>query len=42
MVSPYSQVLTTQQVCANQQFIRVTLTGDTCVLGDFTQEEARR
>ena len=35
-ISPYSQVLHTEQVCANQQFIRVAQSGYTCVLGDFT------
>ena len=36
-VSPYTQVLNgTDQVCSNQQFIHVALTGDTCTLGDFT------
>ena len=34
--SPYTQVLHSDQVCANQQFIHVTQTGDTCALGDFT------
>ena len=34
--SSFTEVLNTDQVCANQQFIRVTLTGDQCVLGDFT------
>jgi len=34
--SPYTQNLHTDQVCANQQFIHVTRTGDTCALGDFT------
>jgi hypothetical protein len=34
--SSFTEVLNNEQVCANQQFIRVTLTGDQCVLGDFT------
>ena len=34
--SPYSQVVYTDQVCSNQQFIRVEQSGYTCVLGDFT------
>jgi len=34
--SPYSQVLTSDMVCANQQIIHVALTGDSCMLGDFT------
>ena len=34
--SPWTQVLHTNQVCANQQFIHVIQTGDTCSLGDFT------
>ena len=34
--SPWAQVLHSDQVCANQQFIHVTRTGDTCALGDFT------
>jgi len=33
---PYSQVVYTDQVCSNQQFIRVEQSGYTCVLGDFT------
>ena len=40
--SPYTQVLHSDQVCANQQFIHVTQTGDTCALGDFTLVSARR
>ena len=34
--SPWTQVLHNDQVCSNQQFIRVIRTGDTCSLGDFT------
>ena len=34
--SPWTQVLHNDQVCSNQQFIRVTRTGDTCSLGAFT------
>lgn len=37
--SPYTQVLHNDQVCSNQQFIHVTLTGDMCSLGDFTPVE---
>jgi hypothetical protein len=34
--SPWSQVLhTSDMVCANQQFIHVLQTGDTCALGEF-------
>jgi hypothetical protein len=36
-VSPYSEKLTSDLICANQQFIHVTLTGDDCALGSFTQ-----
>jgi hypothetical protein len=35
-VSPYSQKLNGDLVCSNQQFIHVLLTGNDCVLGDFT------
>jgi len=41
-VSPFTQVLHSDQVCANQQFIHVTLTGDDCVLGEFTPLAAQR
>jgi hypothetical protein len=42
-VSPYTQVLRSGDlVCANQQFIHVTLTGDDCVLGEFTPVPAQR
>jgi hypothetical protein len=42
-VSPYTQVLRSGDlVCSNQQFIHVTLTGDDCVLGDFTPAAAQR
>ena len=34
--SPWTQVLHTDQICANQQFIHVQRTGDTCILGEFT------
>jgi hypothetical protein len=35
--SPWSQVLHSgDMVCANQQFIHVLQTGDTCALGQFT------
>ena len=40
--SPWTQVLHNDQVCSNQQFIRVIRTGDTCSLGDFTQVDAQR
>lgn len=40
--SPWTQVLHSDQVCANQQFIHVTQTGDTCALGDFTLVSAPR
>lgn len=36
-VSSYTEKLTSDLVCANQQFIHVTLTGDDCALGDFTE-----
>jgi hypothetical protein len=36
-VSPYTEKLTSDLVCANQQFIHLTLTGDDCALGDFTE-----
>jgi len=36
-VSPFTEVLHSGDlVCANQQFIKLSLTGDQCVLGDFT------
>jgi hypothetical protein len=36
-VSPFTEVLNSGElVCANQQFIRLALTGNQCVLGDFT------
>jgi len=36
-VSPYAQVLPNgEMVCANQQFIHVLQTGNTCTLGEFT------
>src|SRR4030095_2493342 len=40
--SPWTQVLHSDQVCANQQFIHVARTGDTCALGDFTPADAQR
>ena len=40
--SPYTQVLHSDLVCANQQFIHPTRTGDTCALGDFTLVGAPR
>jgi hypothetical protein len=36
-VSPFIEKLTTDLVCANQEFIHVTLTGDNCSLGSFTE-----
>ena len=35
-VSPFTEKLTTDLICANQQFIHVALTGNDCALGDFT------
>ena len=36
-ISPYTQVLQNgERVCANQQFIHVLQTGNTCTLGEFT------
>jgi hypothetical protein len=35
----FSQVIRTDEICANQQFIRVLGTGNTCQLGDFTLVE---
>jgi hypothetical protein len=40
--SPWTQVLHTDQVCANQQFIYVARTGDTCSLGEFSPVEPQR
>jgi len=40
--SPWTQVLHSDQICANQQFIHVTQTGNTCSLGDFTPLPAQR
>ena len=41
--SPYTQVLHNGDlVCANQQFIHVNQTGNTCSLGEFTPAEAAR
>ena len=42
--SPWTQVLHGggDQVCANQQFIHVIRTGNTCSLGDFTPVDAPR
>jgi len=41
-VSPFTQVLHSGDlVCSNQQFIHVTLTGDDCVLGEFTPVTAQ-
>src|SRR5438270_608885 len=41
-VSPFTEVLQTGQICANQQIIHVALTGNTCVLGGFTPVLAGR
>lgn len=41
-VSPYSQRLVGDLVCSNQQFIHVTLTGNDCVLGEFTPVAVQR
>lgn len=41
-VSPYTEKLTTDLICANQQFIHVALTGDDCELGSFTQVAPHR
>src|SRR5256885_13606905 len=42
-VSPFTQVLHSGDlVCSNQQFIHVTLTGDDCVLGEFTPVTVQR
>jgi hypothetical protein len=40
--SPFTQQLHTDQICSNQQFIHVALTGDNCALGDFTPAEPKR
>ena len=41
--SPYTQVIHGgDMVCANQQFIHVMQTGNTCTLGEFTPTEAAR
>jgi hypothetical protein len=34
--SPWTQVLHSNQVCSNQQFIHVLQTGNICSLGDFS------
>ena len=36
-VSPFTEKLNGDLLCANQQFIHLTLTGDDCALGDFTR-----
>jgi hypothetical protein len=41
-ISPYTQKLNGDLVCSNQQFIHVNLTGDDCVLGDFSPASAGR
>jgi len=41
--SPYTQVLHNgDMVCANQQFIHVMQTGNTCTLGEFAPVDASR
>jgi hypothetical protein len=35
-ISPFTEVVHNDEVCANQQFIHVNLTGNACVLGEFT------
>jgi len=41
--SPYTQVLHSGDlVCANQQFIHINQTGNTCTLGDFSPAGASR
>ena len=40
--SPWTQVLHSNQVCANQQFIHVIQTGDMCSLGDFSPASPSR
>jgi hypothetical protein len=41
-ISPYSQILNGDLVCSNQQFIHVLMTGNDCVLGDFSPMPAQR
>jgi hypothetical protein len=41
-ISPFTQVLHTDMVCANQQIIHIALTGNSCVLGDFTPAPPQR
>ena len=41
-VSPYTENLTGDLVCSNQQFIHLTLTADDCALGGFTQVTPQR
>ena len=40
--SPYSQILNGDLVCSNQQFIHVLMTGNDCVLGDFSPMPTQR
>ena len=41
-ISPYTQKLNGDLVCSNSQFIHVTLTGNDCVLGEFSPVAAQR
>src|SRR5438477_247468 len=41
-ISPFTQVLQTDQICANHQIIHLALTGNSCVLGDFTPFDSPR
>lgn len=41
-VSPYTEKLTTDLICSNQQFIHLMLTGNDCALGDFTEVAPQR
>jgi hypothetical protein len=36
-VSPYTEKLTSDLICSNQQFIHLMLTGNDCALGGFTE-----
>jgi hypothetical protein len=41
-VSPFVEKLTSDLICANQQFIHLTLTGNDCALGSFTEIPPQR
>ena len=41
-ISPYTQKVNGDLVCSNSQFIHVTLTGNDCVLGEFSPVEPQR